>query len=121
MFNPFQMRAPSAPGLAANEIVSKAEAGEMTIIDVRDANELAQTGKAKGAVHIPLSVLQFRTDPKNPDFHPELNTDKPVALYCASGARSGMAAQVMAQMGFSNVSNLVNLNNWVAGGGEVVR
>lgn len=121
MFNFLQTRGAAKPGMAVQDIVTKAGSGEMTVIDVRDSNELAQTGIAKGALHIPLSVLQFRTDPRNPDFHPELKTDKPVAIYCATGARSGMAARVMGQMGFGDVSNLVNLNNWVAGGGEVVR
>lgn len=118
MFN-FLKSGPAGPSHA--EIVNQAASGDITVIDVRDHNEIARTGKAKGAIHIPLSVLQFQTDPRNPDFHPELSTEKPVAIYCATGARSGMAARVMGQMGFGDVSNLGNLNNWVAGGGEVER
>ena len=107
--------------ISGADAVAEHSDGNLTIVDVRDQGEIVRTGKAKGALHIPLSVLRFQSDPRNPDFHPELKIDKPVAIYCASGARSGIAARVMSQMGFSDVANLGNLNNWVAGGGEVVR
>lgn len=107
--------------ISGADAVTKHGNGDLTVIDVRDHGEIARTGKAKGALHIPLSVLQFQSDPRNPDFHPELKTDKHVAIYCASGARSHMAAGMMAGMGFNEVSNLGNLSNWMSGGGEVVR
>ena len=107
--------------IAANDAVARADAGELIVIDVRDINEVSQSGKAKGALHIPLMMLRFQADPRNPDFHPDLDPEKPVALYCASGARSQMAGQQLAQMGFKEVYNIGGLGHWVAGGGEVTR
>ncbi|MEZ5723177.1 MAG: hypothetical protein R3D59_17620 [Paracoccaceae bacterium] len=43
------------------------------------------TGKAQGAVHI-LSVIQMQASPASPDFNRALDQNKPVAVYCASGA-----------------------------------
>ena len=43
-----------------------------------------------------------------------------MALYCASGARSGMAAGQMLQMGYREVYNLGGIAHWRAGGGAVV-
>jgi len=113
--------APAAPRMSPQDIVSKSATGEITVIDVRDHNELAMTGKAAGALHIPLSILRMQADPSSPDFHPDLSTDQPVALYCASGARSGMAARLMQSLGFQEVHNIGGLGHWQMAGGEIVR
>jgi len=88
---------------------------------VRGHDELSQTGKAKGAIHIPLFLLNQQADPRHPECHPELDTNKPVALYCASGARSQMAAQTLSRMGYSQVYNLGGLYHWQAAGGACER
>ncbi|MEE9389273.1 MAG: rhodanese-like domain-containing protein [Paracoccaceae bacterium] len=122
MFNFLKSRSAGGVGkISGQDAVNQSQAGALTIIDVREHAEVSKSGKAKGALHIPLATLQFKTDPKNPDFHPALKTAKPVALYCASGARSHMAAGIMLKMGFSDVSNLGHLGNWTSGGGQVVR
>ncbi|MEE9427221.1 MAG: rhodanese-like domain-containing protein [Paracoccaceae bacterium] len=122
MFNFLKSNSASGVGkISGQDAVGQSQAGALTIIDVREHGEVSKTGKAKGALHIPLATLQFQTDSRNPDFHPELDTAKPVAIYCASGARSHMAAGIMLKQGFSEVSNLGNLGNWTSGGGEVVR
>ncbi|MEC7761939.1 MAG: rhodanese-like domain-containing protein [Pseudomonadota bacterium] len=108
------------PTLSPKDAVEKAAAGEITLVDVRDHNELAMSGKAEGAVHIPLAVIRMQADPRSPDFHPELDLSKPVAVYCASGARSSMAAQVFEGFGF-DVSNIGGLGHWQMAGGKIVR
>lgn len=107
--------------LDMSDAVARAERGELVVVDVRDASELAATGKARGAVHIPLATIQFRTDPRHPDFEPALSEGKPVAIYCASGARSHMAARVMRNNGFDEVHNLGRFAGWSAAGGKVER
>ncbi len=103
------------------EAIKGAQAGDVTVIDVRDVNEVSMTGKARGAIHIPLMMLRFQADPRHPDFHPDLDTSKPVAVYCASGARSQMATQMLRQMGFESVHNIGGLSHWSAAGGEIER
>ncbi|TVP71455.1 MAG: rhodanese-like domain-containing protein [Rhodobacteraceae bacterium] len=112
---------PSAPRITAQEAITQAKAGSLTLIDVREADELRQTGKAKGALHIPLSQIAAQTDPKNGHFNRKLSPGKPVALYCASGMRSGRAARTMAAHGFTQVYNLGTLQDWTASGGAIVR
>lgn len=109
------------PVLSARDIVAKADAGEITIIDVRDPTEVQMSGKAEGAINIPLAVLNFQTDPRHPDFHAALDCDRPVALYCASGGRSAMAAQVMERNGFAEVHNIGGLAHWAQAGGKIAR
>jgi len=113
--------ASNAARMSPADAVARAANNEIHVIDVRDHNEVAMSGKAEGALHIPLSVLRFQADPKGPDFHPELTTDKPVAVYCASGARSQMAAQVLSSMGYEEVHNIGGLGHWHQAGGKISR
>ena len=111
----------SAPRLTAAEAVSRVKAGDLTLIDVRDQGELAATGRAQGALHVPLMVLRMKCDPSSPECLPELPTDKPVAVYCASGGRSQMAAQVLISLGYREVHNIGGLFDWQAAGGAISR
>ena len=111
----------SAPRLTAAEAVSRVTAGDLTLIDVRDQGELAATGRAQGALHVPLMVLRMKCDPSSPECLAELSTDKPVAVYCASGGRSQMAAQVLISLGYREVHNLGGLFDWQAAGGAISR
>ena len=121
MLNFMMGQQPATTHMSTQDAIAKAKNGAITVVDVRDHNELMMTGKAAGAVHIPLSVIRMQADPTSPDFHPELDTSKPVAVYCASGARSSMAAQVMNQLGFNEVHNIGGLGHWQMAGGEIVR
>ena len=107
--------------ISAADAIQKAAAGEITLIDVRDAGEIRASGKAKGALHIPMSRLAMVTDPKSPDFDKRLKTDKPVVLYCASGARSQMRGQRMAGLGYARVFNLGGFRDWASAGGPGAR
>lgn len=109
-----QVKPPSVAELAA--AVSRKE---IVLIDVRELGEVQASGKAKGALHIPLGVLALKADPSAPDAL--LKPGLPVAVYCASGGRSGMAGQVLGRMGYAPVWNIGGLGDWQAGGGQVER
>jgi rhodanese-related sulfurtransferase len=117
----FGFKRQTTPALSVADVVQRIAADKMLLIDVRDHGEVAQTGKAKGALHIPLMRLPMMADPRHPDFDPRLAGDKPIAVYCASGARSGMAVNVLKKLGYSAAHNLGGLSHWVAGGGAVTR
>lgn len=112
--------APRVQRIDPQEAVRRAGAGEITVIDVRDGAELA-AGRAEGALHVPLMTLRMKCDPSSPECLPGLDPAHPVALYCASGARSQMAGQMLADMGYAQVYNLGGLGHWQAAGGRVVR
>lgn len=61
------------------------------LIDVRTPMEFAQ-GAIPGAQNVPMNHI--------PAMLNELPKDKPVLLYCRSGARSGAAQNYLAQAGF---------------------
>lgn len=116
MFNFLRPRVQSdVPPLA--EIVAGVAEGRIALVDVREAGEIRFTGKARGAQAIPLGVLALKADPKVPDA--TLAPGRPVAVYCASGGRSGMAARMLRQMGYETVWNIGGLGDWRAAGGQV--
>lgn len=91
--------------------------GEVLLVDVREAQELAQTGKAQGALHLPLGQLSALADPALPGAL--IRPGRPVAVYCVMGARSAKAAEVLRGLGYDPVWNIGGLKDWVAGGGQV--
>ena len=105
--------------LSPQDAVSGAKEGSVTLIDVREHGEVAASGKAAGALHIPLVRLRDMADPRHPDFHQNLNTTSKIAIYCATGARSMSAARMMRQLGYDDVHNIGGLGHWVQAGGAL--
>lgn len=106
------------------ESISVEDAQEMMtegalLLDVRDAPELEANGHASVVHHIPRGMLEFRADPESPFHDPVMQPDRPMILYCASGARSVLAAKLLKDMGFEKVYNLGGFNEWKEGGGPV--
>jgi rhodanese-related sulfurtransferase len=73
------------------------EAGAL-LIDVREINEFQQV-RIPGSTFLPMSRLAERYE--------EIPTDKPVILYCRTGARSAQAVAALThQAGYGNVHNM---------------
>lgn len=68
------------------------------VIDVRSEGEFRTTA-IEHAVNVPLPQLGHCIDALVPDKATAL------VLYCASGARSGIACGVLQQLGYTNVTN----------------
>jgi phage shock protein E len=76
-------------------VIEKIQAGAQ-IIDVRTPAEFAG-GAYPNAKNIPVQEIAGRLG--------EIDRDKPVVLYCASGGRSGAATQFLKQQGYADVVN----------------
>ena len=88
--------------MAGNIVKEKIAAGAR-IIDVRTPAEY-KDGAYPGAINIPLSILPVKMNELEP-------RDKPIVLYCASGARSGQAARLLKRAGFTDVMNAGELDD----------
>lgn len=90
-------------GVELNQLLKDSK--EVLILDVRTSGEF------KGG-HIPkaknISVQDLRTKIATIENY----KDKPVVVYCASGARSSSAASILAKSGFTNLYNLGSVNNY---------
>ncbi len=77
---------------------------DLQVVDVRNPGEAA-AGMVPGAVNIPVSQLPGRVD--------ELDPAKPTVVYCAGGYRSSVAASLLRQRGFTDVSDILGgYNAW---------
>ena len=79
---------------------------DVVLIDIREADELAQNGKIEGSVHAPRGMLEFYADSSLPYHKKEFDKNKRIILHCASGGRSALAGQTLKQMGYENVAHL---------------
>ena len=68
------------------------------LLDVRDADEVAEWGKLKDAVNIPLDELRDRLG--------ELPHDRRIVAYCQKGQRGYLATCLLRGRGFENTANL---------------
>jgi hydroxyacylglutathione hydrolase len=76
---------------ALNRALSRSE---MHVVDVRSSEEY-RAGHIHGSRHIPLGSLSDRIN--------EIPRDRPVALQCASGARSAIGVTVLRRAGLKNL------------------
>ncbi len=93
--------------------------GDVLVVDVRDAPEVAREGKVAGAVNISRGMLEFRADPTSASHDPLFRMDRPLIVYCASGGRSALGGKALKELGFEKVYNLGGFKAWVAAGGAV--
>lgn len=106
---------PKISGKEAQDLVAKGA----LLVDLRDGTEIAATGKAVGALHVPRGLLEFKADPTSPAADKNFATDKTVILYCASGGRAALAGKLLRDMGYAKVYNLGGLKDWIDVGGKV--
>ncbi len=99
--------------MTPQDAIAKAARGEITLVDVREAKELAASGTAAGALHIPLALIGLQAAEKIPK-------TRPVVLFCAVGGRAGMAAQALSGMGYE-AHNIGGFGDWAQAGGPVTR
>ena len=97
----------SGPTLAAPDAYAQAQAGTLTLIDIRRPDEWKQTGVAKDALQINMAhpqgeagfVAQVTT---------ELGGDRnaPIGLICRTGNRTTQMQRLLTEAGFTQVYNV---------------
>lgn len=107
--------------LSADQVNEELQKSNVTLIDIRESEELKQNGRIAGAVHAPRGMLEFYADASLPYHKPEFDKNKRIILHCASGGRSALAVTTLKQMGFENVAHLDGgIKAWKESGREVV-
>ncbi len=71
---------------------------DLQVVDVRNPGEVS-LGSIEGAVPIPVGQLPARVN--------ELDPSRPTVVFCAGGYRSSVAASVLRQAGFPDVSDVL--------------
>ena len=93
--------------ISADEAYKLFENNNCNLIDVREINELENSGKVQGANHMPRGMLEVYLDPNSPVFqNGQLDQDKEFVLFCAGGVRSALAVKSLNDMGYQKISHI---------------
>lgn len=93
--------------LSPEQVKAELDAGDATLIDIREADELASNGRIAGSTHAPRGMLEWYADETFPNYHkPEFDKEKRLILHCAGGGRSALAVKTLKEMGYKNVAHL---------------
>lgn len=97
----------SGPTLAAPDAYAQAQAGKLTLIDIRRPDEWRQTGVAQGAIRVNM------LHPQGPQgfvrqvlAEVDGNLDAPIGLICRTGNRTTQMQKVLQDAGFTQVVNI---------------
>lgn len=91
-------------------------------VDVRGLGEIQMSGTVKGAIIAPLPEFARHAQASGAGSLPAASANKRIICVCASGARSGAAAQQLLNMGYTNVANLRGgIGAWLQAGGPTQR
>lgn len=89
--------ATAIPEIGVEEARAMIRSGAL-LIDVREAEELRETGRLTGALHRPLSTFGKEAS--------ALPRDRPIILYCRTGRRSRVAGDILSSLDFAGVYSL---------------
>ena len=84
------------------------------LLDIRERDEFARA-RIKGSVNVPRGILESAAEWDYPETEPALVTarNKPVVIICRSGNRSALAAEVLSQIGFTDVRSVkLGVKGW---------
>ena len=93
--------------ISADEAYEMFQNENSYLIDIREINELENTGKVDGASHIPRGMLEVYLDPNSPVLqNGQIDQNKEFVLFCAGGVRSALAVKSLKDMGYQKVSHI---------------
>lgn len=108
--------------LSPDQVTEELSQGHVTLVDIREGEELALAGFIGGSVHVPRGFLEFYADPSLPTYRHDLDRNNRIVLYCSTGLRSALAAASLKQMGYEHIAHLDGgLKAWKDSGKQVSR
>jgi len=78
---------------------------DIIILDVREQDEFDE-GHIPDAVLLPYTQIEDKAEEVLPD------KDKQILVYCRSGRRSKIAAEILANLGYTNVKEFGGIIDW---------
>jgi len=91
--------------ISPQEAKQAIDKGGVTIIDVREPDEVAESGTVPGARNIPRGVLEIKADTELPMRDPALeDRGQKMLIVCGAGGQAALSAKALKEMGFTDVS-----------------
>jgi len=89
------------------------DSGRDVLIDLRNKDELDESGRIERAVHIPLDELRNRLD--------ELDKNKRYILFCAVGLRGYIGYRILSQHGFDARNLSGGFKTWLGAKEKIMK
>ena len=106
--------------LTAETLAEEMQRGIPLVVDIREPEELRQTGVIPGALFAARGMIEFYADPTSPYHRPEFERDRRIVLYCASGGRSALATAALQDLGYAKIAHLAGgVKAWSAAGNHL--
>ena len=78
------------------------------LIDIRSAGDRERDGIVPGSLHIPRTVLEWRTDLDSPWRNPHVGgLDQQIILLCDHGCSTILAAATLTDLGFTRAGDVI--------------
>ena len=91
----------------ADEAFKMIDDNNCNLIDIREAQELENTGSVENSLHISRGMMEIFLDPNSVFFQKgKLDKNKEMVLFCAGGVRSALAVKALHTMGYEKVSHI---------------
>lgn len=104
--------------LSPAAVAVELEDTDVLLVDLREPEE--RQSSIPGAIHAPRGMLEFYADPTSAYHRAEFDPSRRTILYCASGGRSALAADMLQELGYARVAHLDGgLKAWQAAGLEI--
>ncbi|KAJ8727394.1 hypothetical protein PYW07_001513 [Mythimna separata] len=113
--NPNNMEDPKRV-LSYEDMLRAIKEPQKVIIDVREPDEVASTGKIPSSINIPLDTIEGTLESMSQeDFRCRFQREKPstndeLVFYCKSGRRASLAMEKALKLGYKNSKNY--LGSW---------
>lgn len=92
--------------ITAEEAKNIMDSGEdVVILDAREQDEY-DSGHIPGAILIPYTEIENKAEDILPD------KDKQILVYCRSGRRSKIAAEILSSLGYTNIKEFGGIIDW---------
>ena len=90
--------------MTAPELKTRLETQDWTVLDVRSVDEY-ESGHIEGSINIYVGTLPRHLD--------EIPGDKPIAVICKSGTRSGFGCSILMKHGLTDICNIMGgMTSW---------
>jgi rhodanese-related sulfurtransferase len=92
--------------LTVADVARELDEGDITLVDLRDADELRRDGQIPQALHAPRGMLEFLADPESPYHAAGLDPQRRTVLYCGAGGQSALSTATLRELGYVDVAHL---------------
>ena len=104
-----------------NDALEKHKNNSAIFIDVRDSSDIAETGTITGALKIQRGLIEFVADDSHGLHNKALKKDSEIILVCGAGGQAALTGKTLVDMGYSDVSNVGGIGDWVNKGGPMTK